>query len=87
MRRWAALLAALALLLPGLARAEAPVAFDPARSSLTAEGRDTGAPRPLTLVLGLSRAVPVRVAVIDGPPRLVVDLPSAEPPAARMMSR
>ena len=82
MRRWAALMVALALLLPGLARADAPVAFDPARSSLTAEGRDTGAPRPLTLVLGLSRAVPVRVAVIDGPPRLVVDLPAAEPPAA-----
>ncbi|WP_052175026.1 N-acetylmuramoyl-L-alanine amidase family protein [Paracoccus sanguinis] len=81
MRRWAALLVALALLLPALARAEAPVAFDPARSSLTAEGRDTGAPRPLTLVLGLSRAVPVRVALIDGPPRLVVDLPAAEPPA------
>ena len=44
--------------------------------------RDTGAPRPLTLVLGLSRAVPVRVAVIDGPPRLVVDLLETRVPAA-----
>ncbi|KGJ05056.1 N-acetylmuramoyl-L-alanine amidase [Paracoccus halophilus] len=52
---------------PGLAQ------VDLARSSIQAEGRDRGRPRPLELRLGLSRPVPYRVYFLDGPPRLVVD--------------
>ncbi|WP_246026757.1 N-acetylmuramoyl-L-alanine amidase [Paracoccus luteus] len=52
-------------------------ALVPARSSITADGRDGGKPRPLTLTLGLTRPVPHRVALIDAPPRLVIDLDGA----------
>lgn len=67
--------------------AETGAALDPARSGLTAEGRERGRPRPLTLTLGLTQPVPYRVALIDGPPRLVVDLqgmalPDPVPPLA-----
>ncbi|HRO14761.1 MAG TPA: N-acetylmuramoyl-L-alanine amidase [Paracoccus sp. (in: a-proteobacteria)] len=54
--------------------AETGAALDSARSGLTAEGRGRGRPRPLTLTLGLTQPTPYRVALIDGPPRLVVDL-------------
>ena len=59
---------------------------DPARTQIAIEGRDRGQPRPVTLTLGLSAAVPYRVAIIDEPPRLVVDLvgtavPTSGPPS------
>ncbi len=61
----------------GIAAGAAPA--DAARlqigaSSLTAEGRDRGRPRPLTLRLALDRAVPYRVFMVDDPVRLIVDL-------------
>lgn len=46
---------------------------DLAQSSLVAEGRDRGKPRPMELRLTISRPVPYRVYFLDGPPRLVVD--------------
>ena len=46
---------------------------DLAVSSLQAEGRDRGKPRPLDLRLGLTRPAPYRVYFLDAPPRLVVD--------------
>ena len=71
-------LCALAALL-SLAVAAPPAAaelalVDPVRTQLAIEGRDKGRPRPVTLTLGLNRAVAHRVAIIDEPPRLVVDL-------------
>lgn len=80
MRRLAAVL--LLALLPSLALAVEPAVVDPGRTMLAVEGRDRGAPRPIALTLGLSRAVPHRVALIDGPPRLVVDLLETRVPAA-----
>ncbi len=76
--RLRALLILLALLLAPLAQAQtsptrAVAVLDAAASSLVAEGRDKGAPRPLDLRLALSRAVPYRAYVIGGPPRLVLD--------------
>lgn len=65
-----ALLAALAV----PAAAESPASVDPARTTLGMEGRDRGKPRPILLTIGLDRAVPHAIAIIDGPPRLVVDL-------------
>lgn len=50
-----------------------PAVFDPARSGITAEGRDRGKPRPLDVTIGLSHAVPYRVFFLADPPRLVVD--------------
>lgn len=46
---------------------------DMGASSLSAEGRDKGAPRPLDLRLTISQPVPYRVYFLDNPPRLVVD--------------
>lgn len=66
-------LAALLVSLPLTALAE-PALVDPARTQLAVEGRDRGKPRPVTLTLGLTRAVAHRVSIIDAPPRLVVDL-------------
>lgn len=65
------------------AAAGVAAALVPGRSSLRAEGRDPARPRPLVLTLGLTQAVAHRVALIDGPPRLVVDLDGAAlPPPA-----
>lgn len=50
-----------------------PAIFDPARSQITAEGRDRGKPRPLDVTIGLSHQVPYRVFFLADPPRLVVD--------------
>lgn len=69
-------------LLPGPAAAETPADIDPARTMLAVEGRDRGKPRPVTMTLGLTRAVPFRLAIIDGPPRLVVDLLDTAVPQA-----
>lgn len=73
---------ALALLLaaPLQAGAEAPAEVDPARTTLGFLGRDRGRPRPLALTIGLDRAVPHSIALIDDPPRLVVDLRDTKPP-------
>lgn len=73
----AALVAALGL----PAAAAGPLAtVDPSRTAVELEGRDRGRPRPVLLTLGLDRAVPHSIAIIDGPPRLVVDLRDAAPP-------
>ncbi|MRX51580.1 AMIN domain-containing protein [Paracoccus sp. S-4012] len=56
-----------------LAAAEAP-RLDLAASSLAAEGKDRGEPRPLALTLVPGGAVPYRAMLLDGPPRLVLDL-------------
>ena len=72
MLRIAALL--LALCLPLAAVAQDHARLDLGASALTAEGRDRGRPRPMELRLTLSKAVPYRVFLLDGPPRLVVDL-------------
>ena len=73
---------ALALLLaaPVQAGAEALAEVDPARTTLGFLGRDRGRPRPLALTIGLDRPVPHSIAIIDGPPRLVVDLRDTRPP-------
>ena len=55
--------------------------LDPGRIAVTPQGQDRGKPRPLTVTLGLTEQVPFRVALIDGPPRLVVDLVGTVPPA------
>ncbi len=75
--RWLAsllLALALALALPAHAQTRTGAArVDLAVSSLQAEGRDRGKPRPLDLRLGLTRPAPYRVYFLDAPPRLVVD--------------
>ena len=72
--RWLFALLLVWLAWPALAQdRQAPARVDLARSSLLAEGRDRGAPRPLQLQLVLDRPVPYRVYFLDGPPRLVVD--------------
>ncbi|MDO5620495.1 MAG: N-acetylmuramoyl-L-alanine amidase [Paracoccus sp. (in: a-proteobacteria)] len=83
-----ALLLVLALALPGVTVAQAPAMPQPqvsaavksalarpdlAASGLTAEGRDRGRPRPLTLRLSLGQPVPYRTFMLADPPRLVVD--------------
>ena len=77
LRRTYGLLVALIVLLlaaPLMAQdSTRPAVFDPARSGITAEGRDRGKPRPLDVTLGLSHAVPYRVFFLADPPRLVVD--------------
>lgn len=74
----ALLLAALAVVVvprPAPAAGAADVAqVEPSRVMLEFEGRDRGRPRPIALTIGLSRPVAHAVAVIDAPPRLVVDL-------------
>lgn len=69
---WAVALALLTL--PALAQERStPARVDLAASSIVAEGKDRGRPRPLDLHLALSRPVPYRVYFLDGPPRLIVD--------------
>ncbi|MFC0340203.1 N-acetylmuramoyl-L-alanine amidase family protein [Paracoccus niistensis] len=75
-----ALALALLLAVPVQVGAEALAALDPARTTLGFLGRDRGKPRPLVLTIGLDRAVPHSIAIIDGPPRLVVDLRDTRPP-------
>ncbi|MDT1063823.1 N-acetylmuramoyl-L-alanine amidase [Paracoccus sp. CPCC 101403] len=69
---WALLLVILAAPLAAQDRS-ALARIDLAQSSLRAEGKDRGKPRPLELELVLSQPVPYRVYFLDGPPRLVVD--------------
>ena len=72
--RWLFALLLVWLALPVLAQDQSALArVDLARSSLVAEGRDRGKPRPLELQLALSQPVPYRVYFLDGPPRLVLD--------------
>lgn len=72
--RWLFALLLACLALPALAQQPSALArVDLARSSLVAEGRDRGKPRPLELQLALSQPVPYRVYFLDGPPRLVLD--------------
>ena len=64
------------LAMPALAQGNTRAALarvDLAQSSLQAEGRDKGRPRPLDLRLSLTHPVPYRVYFLDAPPRLVVD--------------
>lgn len=85
------LLSALAVVArPGPVVADTLAKVDQGRVMLGFEGRDRGRPRPIALTIGLSRAVAHAVAVIDAPPRLVVDLrdtgipqvlPAADPDA------
>lgn len=73
------------VLLFGLAlpvAAEAQAIVDPLRTIIAIEGRDRGKPRPVEVTLGLSQAVPYRVALIDQPPRLVIDLADTAVPSA-----
>ncbi|WP_423208826.1 N-acetylmuramoyl-L-alanine amidase [Paracoccus yeei] len=72
--RWLAALLLAILALPALAQERSALAhLDLGQSAITAEGRDRGKPRPLTVSLTLSHPVPYRVYFLDGPPRLVVD--------------
>lgn len=72
--RWLCALLLVWLALPVLAQQPSALArIDPARSSLVAEGRDRGKPRPMELRLVLDQPVPYRVYFLDGPPRLVAD--------------
>lgn len=72
--RWLFALLLVWLALPVLAQDQSALArVDLARSSLVADGRDRGKPRPLELQLALSQPVPYRVYFLDGPPRLVLD--------------
>lgn len=76
LRRWLGAFLLFVLALPALADGDTRAALarvDLAQSSLLAEGRDRGRPRPLDLRLSLSHPVPYRVYFLDGPPRLVVD--------------
>lgn len=60
-----------------------PATIDTAASSLAPESRvRTGEVPVLALSLSLDRPVPYRVALIDGPPRLVVDLSGAAVPTS-----
>lgn len=76
LRRWLGAFLLFVLALPALADDDTRAALarvDLAQSSLLAEGRDRGRPRPLDLRLSLSHPVPYRVYFLDAPPRLVVD--------------
>lgn len=84
--------AALLLALAAPVAAEPAAAIDLSRTTLGMEGRDRGRPRPIMLTIGLDHPVPHGIAIIDNPPRLVVDLrkaavpqgePSADPLALR----
>lgn len=83
MRRARLTAAALLLALGAPAAAEPPATVDLSRTTLGMEGRDRGKPRPIMLTIGLDRAVPHGIAIIDNPPRLVVDLREAVPPEGR----
>lgn len=75
MRRLALVLAVLlGLIVPQLSVAQAMADLNIGASSLTAEGRDRGKPRPMDLRLVLDRAVPYRVFLVDDPVRLIVDM-------------
>lgn len=73
--KWLLLILAL-LSLP--AWAEEPARLDLGGSSLVATGRGWGGPKPLELRLSLTKAVPYRTYLVDGPPRLIVDLKGAD---------
>ncbi|MDQ1899946.1 N-acetylmuramoyl-L-alanine amidase [Paracoccus sp. WLY502] len=51
-----------------------PARLDIGGSALVATGRGWGGPQPLELRLSLTKAVPYRTYLVDGPPRLVVDV-------------
>ncbi|RJL20104.1 N-acetylmuramoyl-L-alanine amidase [Paracoccus siganidrum] len=79
MRRLAALLALLLASLLAVPGAGGAWAQEPARlvigaSSLTAEGRDRGRPRPMDLRLTLDRPAAWRVFLVADPIRLIVDV-------------
>lgn len=77
---------ALATAAPLPLRAESggtPARLDLAASSIQAEGRDRGRPRPLQIDLALGHAVPYRVYFLDAPPRLVVDFHDVDFSAAQ----
>ena len=59
---------------PAQAAAARETRFDPAASSITAQGRDRGDPRPLQLSLAVGNRAPFRVYLLDAPPRLVVEM-------------
>ncbi|WP_299360878.1 N-acetylmuramoyl-L-alanine amidase [uncultured Paracoccus sp.] len=48
--------------------------FNPSQSWVAAEGYDTGKPRPLTMRLAVGARSPWRAYLLDGPPRLVVEV-------------
>ncbi|WEF23302.1 N-acetylmuramoyl-L-alanine amidase [Paracoccus sp. S3-43] len=78
--RWLALILAL-LSLP--AWADEPARLDLGGSALVTTGRGWGGPKPLELRLSLTKAVPYRTYLVDGPPRLIVDLKGADLRLAR----
>lgn len=47
--------------------------LDPARTVISAEGRDRGRPRPLDIRIATSHAVPYRSYFLAEPPRLIID--------------
>ncbi|MBD9529463.1 N-acetylmuramoyl-L-alanine amidase [Paracoccus sp. PAR01] len=72
--RWLAAILLICLALPLWGQEQSALArIDPDRSSLIAEGKDRGKPRPLELRLAISHPVPYRVYFLDAPPRLIVD--------------
>lgn len=78
----------LTLILTLLVVAQGGMAQEPVRpqigaSSLTADGRDRGRPRPMELTLTLDRAVPYRTYLVADPVRLIVDLKGVDFSGAR----
>lgn len=82
-RLWQILAVSLILALPGIAAASGdPARVEVAQSALR-QGDPVGwfgrnRPRPIDLHLTLERAVPFRLFLLDGPPRLVIDLQGAD---------
>ncbi len=79
--RWLALILSLLMSLP--AWAEDPARLDLGGSALVTTGRGWGGPKPLELRLSLTKPVPYRTFLVDGPPRLIVDLKGADLGLAR----
>ncbi|MFD2815319.1 AMIN domain-containing protein [Paracoccus aerius] len=73
---WLALILSLLMSLP--AWAEDPARLDLGGSALVTTGRGWGGPQPLELRLSLTKPVPYRTFLVDGPPRLIVDLKGAD---------
>ena len=74
--KWLALILSLLLSLPAFANE--PARLDLGGSALVTTGRGWGGPKPLELRLSLTKAVPYRTYLVDGPPRLILDLKGAD---------
>lgn len=71
---WASLAVTGAAVAEVVTTPSAAARLDLGQSSLTAEGRDRGRPRPLVLSLSMDGLLPYRVFLLGEPPRLVVDI-------------